>query len=434
MTVDSDTLLQIATSTLIEGPIKQPCIASSLLTDTTKPESLLSAQNLLNFRLSLVERQLVSLWRERSAFLAHKQALARQLQRVSGLPRDNLPLSHIAEFLTEQEVCALSATCVAFHGKMTENGTILPHLSVTKPQLTDFEATRFVSRLCLGSVQSIVLDAKLESNAQLLQRLVPKASQLLSLVRFELSGGAISELMLEAFEAFFRALPCNQLKHIHLSGFRELYPLGLAISRHAQTLESLKIDYLVAGHENEVTDKILPAMPKMKSLVLDVASLCETNVELMTRFLEALESPSQLSVLYVPHVQLLGTSDELRHLTGLLPSLSGCMQLVLRFMNLSVPLREVLNIRRSLAHLPCFIASRQFVVAMDSWAPWWPEMSKVWSSPSQIAGVTVFREQIDCFSFNAQPEREWLRLSADDKAFWNRQVAPKIVSIFKQNS
>ena len=394
-------------------------------------DELKTAQRLLDYRLMLTERQLLSLWRERASLISRRQELAREVQAISAHSTEHLPLSHIASFLSASEVVALSASSSLFKSALSQQSRlVVPHMSIQAANLTERYCNRLFSRICVPSIQSLRIDSRLQSNGALLYALAPHAHLLTSLRSFTLTGGAVTEELTNNLLHLFRCIPKDTLHSMHLSGLKKLTVVGELLCSHKNSLRSVRVDYLVAGHESDVNASILPVMPELRSLTFDVASLSEAKATVVTSMLHAIKNKSGLQKLYIPHVQLLGSADELRELTDLLPKFTGIKQVVLRFMNLCLPLEEVIGLRRALPLLPCFIVSREFLVAMDAWASWWPVITDVWGSEAQINGISVFREQVDFSSFGANAEKEWLRLPKQDKAFWRQQIAPRVVSLF----
>jgi hypothetical protein len=137
----------------------------------------------------------------------------------------------------------------------------------------------------------------------------------------------------------------------------------------------------------------------------------------------------------MPHVQITGNADELQSAFvdkldfSKFPNLA---QLVLRFNRLTLMMPEIYQIRRNLSLLPAVCISKQFIVALRDWAGWWPPMTEIWSKQEQVSGISIFKEQIDFSSFYTSGDREWLRLKASDKLYWNETVTTQIKTLFQR--
>jgi len=251
-----------------------------------------------------------------------------------------------------------------------------------------------------------------------------------NLQSFSLTGNTVHADLQTSLLAFFDGLPTNCLSHLHLSGIRELATLGKVITSQAGSLKSLRIDYLATNHGTDVTPEILPVMPNIEFLWFDVADLSDAPVSLMQDLLSSIHNKQKLKTLYIPHVELLGDQESFRALLKTLSEFKSLSQCVLRFHGFYVPLADIYNLRKAFSHLPAFNISRNFVIAMTKWAPWWPKMADVWSSREYITGRAVFKEQIEFLSLGCTADREWLRLTREQKDMWNEVIAPQVAKLF----
>jgi len=171
-------------------------------------------------------------------------------------------------------------------------------------------------------------------------------------------------------------------------------------------------------------------MPNIEFLWFDVADLCEAPVSLIQALLSSIKNKAKLRSLYMPHVELLGEQDAFRALMKTLMEFKGLNQCVLRFHGFFAPLEDIYELRRAFSHLPAFNISRNFVIAMRRWAPWWPKISELWASTENITGRAVFKEQIEFVSLGRSADREWLRLPREEKELWNNVIAPQVEKLF----
>ncbi len=231
-----------------------------------------------------------------------------------------------------------------------------------------------------------------------------------------------------------RLVPRHKLLHLHLSGLRQIEIAGRIVRKQCRSLQSLRLDYFVGGHETELGPRDLPPLPNIKSLWLDVADLTSLPVTLLLSRLAALTRPELLEVLYLPHVQLYGSGASIVELVNGLDRFEGAKQVVLRFVHLPLSVRQVVDLRHGpLAKFPAVCVSDHFVVAMDTWASWWPPMASVWAHPSMITGMSVFREQVDFESFGTSAVHEWLLLSREQRALWEGEVVDMVRGIYTES-
>jgi hypothetical protein len=195
-------------------------------------------------------------------------------------------------------------------------------------------------------------------------------------------------------------------------------------------LEKFQVDYFVNGHENELVPEFLPAMPKLQSLIYDVADVTEIHVDLLIDRLSQVDNPQKVETIYLPHVQIVGDSSRILYLIELLKGFVNIGQLVVRFRHLPLSVREIVGFRESFSSLPACCISDHFVVIQRSWCSWWPSLPEVWDRADKITGLSVFREQIDFESLGTSATREWLKLSAEQKALWSSKIAPQVLDLY----
>jgi len=387
-------------------------------------------QSVYDYRLSLLEQQINQLQSEYNEAFAKRQQVVKEIEANSNKPIDKLPLQHIASFLNPKDLCSLASLCSRFRAELVKTGLIVPNLVIPKGSIPASIMCRLSKKLCYSSIINLKLDSRLSSNGHLLYFLSQNASHMRNLRSFSLTGNTVNLDLQTSLLTFFDNLPPNTLQRLHLSGIRQLTTLGKVITSQAGSLRSLRIDYLATEHGTDVTPDILPVMPNIESLWFDVADLSEAPVSLMQHVLSSVINKAKLRTLYIPHVELLGDQDSFSALMKTLSLFTGLNQCVLRFHGFYIPLDEIYQLRRAFSHLPSFNISRNFVIAMEKWAPWWPKISEVWPSVEYITGRAVFKEQIEFQSLSCSADREWLKLPKEEKDLWNNVIAPKVVKLF----
>ena len=387
---------------------------------------------ILEFRLNLIDKQLAALSSIRDQLQEEKKKNVRSVI-------DSLPFAAISSFLSAREVGVLSMVCRNFKAALSHNEqNIVPHISASNRRACGTAIRNFVCvKLCLASVESLELNIGKsgEAASHFLLYLSRLAGRLTSLRRFSLVGGAAWGHVAESTDIFFANLPRNSLTEIHLSGLPTLAQVGRVLTSQKDSLVAVKVDYLCANHGTTVDGSILPAMPKVQSIVFDVADLSEVKAEVFLHFLKQIKDPKKVTALYFPHVQILaGSVDELRSVVEEIKTIAvhkSLVQLVLRFHSLCLPLSEIYALREALHFLPACCLSRTFLVALDQWAGWWPPIRDVWKLPAQVTARAVFKEQIDFGSLGTCGDREWLRLPKHRKLFWQSQILPNITSVWR---
>jgi len=387
-------------------------------------------QTVYDYRLSLLEQQINQLRAEYNEAFAKRQLVVKEIEANSNKPIDKLPLQYIASFLKPKDLCSLASLCSRFRSELVKTGLIVPNLVIPNGTISASVMCRLSKRLCYYSVINLQLDARLSSNCHLLYFLSQNASRMQNLKSFCLTGHTVNDDLQLSLLTFFENLPPNTLQRLHLSGIRKLETLGKVIKSQAGSLLTLRIDYLATDHGTDVTADIMPVMPNIEFLWFDVADLSEAPVSLMLDVLSSIKHKEKLRTLYIPHVELLGDQDSFRPLLKTLMQFTGLNQCVLRFHGFYVPLEDIYELRNAFSHLPAFNISRNFVIAMKRWAPWWPKIADVWPASEYITGRAVFKEQIEFASMGCSADREWLRLSREEKDLWNQVVAPQVRKLF----
>lgn len=182
------------------------------------------------------------------------------------------------------------------------------------------------------------------------------------------------------------------------------------------------------GHEQDVTE--IPAMPNIRSFVFDVADVVHLPVHVISSLLNSVTHKDSVETIYLPHMQITGQSHEIVEFVELLKEFNNARQLVIRFRRLPLSVREIVSLRESFEALPAVCISDHFIVMLDSWATWWPKQSSIWPSADRITGLSVFREQIDFESLGTTANREWLRLSREQKNLWSRRIAGNVAKLY----
>lgn len=391
--------------------------------------SLLNPSNaspeLLDFRLSLLDQQIEHLTQIKCRIQESRQkAFSSSLHR--------LPLVSIARFLSPIDNVHLAQTSRLFRESLTHRGQlVIPHVAPSNRRASGAAIRVFLqSRLCLPAVESLHINLhKNEASGHFLQVLARQAGLLSSLRRLAVVGGALPYEHSEALGIFFRNFFPASLEDLHLSGLQSLSQVGRIVQSQKESLKSLRIDYLCANHGTTVDADVFPTMPLIEELVLDVADLSEVKAEWFVQVLRGVQDVSKLKRIYMPHIEIIGTVDELRVVleeVKRIARLGVISELVLRFHSLSLGLNEFYDLRETLSHLPACCLSRTFVVALNKWASWWPAILDVWKQSSQVTGRALFKEQIDFGSLGSCADREWLRLPKDRKMFWSNKVLPKV--------
>ena len=117
---------------------------------------------------------------------------------------------------------------------------------------------------------------------------------------------------------------------------------------------------------------------------------------------------------------------------NLLKQFNRVNQLVVRFRHLPLSVNDIVSLRECFFALPAVCISDHFVVCQSTWCSWWPTLNEVWDRPDKITGLSVFREQIDFESLGTSANREWLKLSKEQKRLWTTKIAPKVMELYMQ--
>jgi len=305
---------------------------------------------------------------------------------------------------------------------------VIPHIT-TPSMYTDLkDAVILVDGMCLGMVTSLTIDAKKSGGKALMEALSSRGSEMKGLRTIRVSAAAETGDFLASLERFMAGLPENQIESVHFSGLRSIALVSNLISRQRLSLERFKVDYFVNGHEQDVTE--IPAMPNIRSFVFDVADVVHLPVHVISSLLNSVTHKDSVETIYLPHMQITGQSHEIVEFVELLKEFNNARQLVIRFRRLPLSVREIVSLRESFEALPAVCISDHFIVMLDSWATWWPKQSSIWPSADRITGLSVFREQIDFESLGTTANREWLRLSREQKNLWSRRIAGNVAKLY----
>jgi len=329
------------------------------------------------------------------------------------------------------DVCTLSATSHHFKEMcMPENKLVISHLHGVNPSYSLGQVVGLVTRISRPMIQSLTIDAKKKSGGFLIKALISVASEMTSLTSLSVKFGG-DLVFLEDFLAFISNLPSHQLVSVHFSGLRQIAHVGMLLENQCESIEDFQVDYFVNGHEKFVKAEFFPIMPRIKTLVFDVAELAEMPVELIQARLAAIQEPRLVERIYMPHVEILGETPKLCSFINLIKlNFNQLDQLVIRFSRLPLTVWQILSLRESFLSLPAVCISNHFVVCQKTWCNWWPSVSEIWSGPEQITGRAVFQEQIDFESLGTSATNEWLNLTSDQQEIWSRKIAPRVHQLY----
>jgi len=355
------------------------------------------------------------------------------LHRSTLEPQANLgsiPIASLSPFLGASDMCNLSATCKQVYDQCRPAATkmIISHLSTPTEYMSHSDAGSLVESICLNMVETLFIDAKRSSGKALLAALCNKSSEMKSLRSLRVSAAAETGDFLVNLDRFMMGLSEGQISAIHLSGFRSISLVSRLITRQHTSLERFKVDYFVNGHETDITD--LPVMPRLRTFVFDVADVVHLPVGHIGNVLRNIVNKDTVDTIYLPHMQISGQSHEITEFIDLVKCFKNVRQLVIRFRKLPLTIREIVNLRETFESLPAVCISDHFIVMLDTWATWWPKQSSIWPTADKITGLSVFREQIDFESLGTSANREWLRLSKEQKNLWSRRIALNVVKLY----
>jgi len=294
------------------------------------------------------------------------------------------------------------------------------------------EAELLIESICLSMVETLFIDAKKSSGRALLGAICNRGNEFKSLKSLRVSAAAETGDFLINLERLMLSLPRSQIESIHFSGFRSISLVSRLIACQRLSIEQFKVDYFVNGHETDVED--IPIMPRLRSFVFDVADVVHLPVSQISKVLQSIVNRNEVDTIYLPHMQISGQSHEIVEFIELVKSFKKVRQLVIRFRRLPLSVREIVKLREAFEALPAVCISDHFIVMLDTWASWWPKQSTIWSSPEKITGLSVFREQIDFESLGTSANREWLRLTREQKNLWSRTIAPNVVKLYLKAS
>jgi len=403
-------------------------------------DALMQHKTVIDANLFLLEMNLQRLTRQKDQMLRHRTILLQRVEkfRIPNSPVGKIPMESIVPYMTAADVCNLSQVSRIFHQKCkSEFGKrLVSHVCTPiNREMTINDAIEFVDQLCLPMIETLSIDAKRPCGKALMEAFSLKGGICLtSLKTLKISAAAQTGSFLKNLFIFVSTLKPNQLFSIHLSGFLSIRHVSSLFGNQVGSLEKIQIDYFVNGHENEIIPEFLPVMPKLQSLVYDVADVSEINVDLLIDRLSKVENPERVETIYLPHVQIVGDSGRILDLIEIIKGFVNIGQLVIRFRHLPLSVREIVKLRETFSSLPACCISDHFVVIQRSWCSWWPSLPEVWDRPDKITGLSVFREQIDFESLGTSATREWLKLTAEQKALWSSRIAPQVLDLYLMNS
>jgi len=383
-----------------------------------------SCVNLVEYRVNLLEKQIDELVQLKSSLLC----------RTTTSPLKRVPFEGIIGFLETSDLLSVSATCRDLRNSVSCSGRLtIPHLQVTNKICNASQMRLLVtSYILLPVVESITINPGLDSNSHFLYYLAKHGDQLTNLKCFIFGGGKSNSDMTNCLIKFIDSLPRHQIRKLHLSGLKELNVIEFALQRHRKSLEQVRVDVFEKNHARTFSREF-PVMPRLTEFVFDVAEDCCMEVGGVVKMLEGIENKNAFTIIYMPHVILSGNAEDVKPMTTLLPLFTELSTLLLRFQNFSVPLKQILELRKNLAYFDSMCISRFFIIGLKYWATWWPQMEVVWPGIDRITPCAIFKEQIDCNSFDVVAERQWLKLSPEDKVFWSKIAVPKVKDLYNRN-
>jgi len=386
--------------------------------------------------IAMLELHIRKLAIEREILLRDRFDPARRSWTVRE-PQDNLssvPVECLSQFLDVSDMYNLSATCKEVYAQCRPASTriVISHLTTPTEYMSFEEAELLIESICLSMVETLFIDAKKSSGRALLGAICNRGNEFKSLKSLRVSAAAETGDFLINLERLMLSLPRSQIESIHFSGFRSISLVSRLIACQRLSIEQFKVDYFVNGHETDVED--IPIMPRLRSFVFDVADVVHLPVSQISKVLQSIVNRNEVDTIYLPHMQISGQSHEIVEFIELVKSFKKVRQLVIRFRRLPLSVREIVKLREAFEALPAVCISDHFIVMLDTWASWWPKQSTIWSSPEKITGLSVFREQIDFESLGTSANREWLRLTREQKNLWSRTIAPNVVKLYLKAS
>lgn len=399
-------------------------------------ESLLHHKAVVDSNIALLDLHLRNITRQRDQLMRQRTILLKQAGKLqmNRSPLVRIPFESLSPFLRAIDVCNLSASSRLFHEKCKgdNNTMLLTHLVTPDRDISTIEeACAFVDSIRVSMVESINVDAKKQSGRLFMEALARKgAGSFTSLVSLRVSAAAQTGTFLKSLFVFVSQLPSNRLKSLHLSGFLTLRHVALLTCNHSESLERFQVDYFVNGHENEIQGEFLPRMPHLRSLIYDVADVCDISADLIIDRLSKIVRKDLVTSIYLPHVQISGETTRIQELIELLKEFPNVDQIVIRFRYLPISVGEIVRLRESFAKLPACCISDHFVVVQRNWCSWWPTLPEVWDRPDKITGLSVFREQIDFDRLGTSATREWLKLTTEQKELWSTTIASRVIDLY----
>jgi len=345
-----------------------------------------------------------------------------------------VPMVSITQFLTAPDVARLRQTCCKVNeGCSVDGRSLVIHLNTPSQAMDINEAIELLNQICLPMVESLFIEAKKPAGKSIMAALALNGPRMTSLRTLRVSAAAETGDFQIDLKRFVGTLPRNQIRSIHLSGLRSVALVAELITCQSESIEKFKVDYFVNGHEGDIAH--IPCMPRLRSFVFDVADVVHLPVALITELLNSIKNKEAVEAIYMPHMQISGQSHQIVEFIELLKQFRRITQLVVRFRRLPLSVKEIVDLREVFEHLPAVCISDHFIVMLDCWAAWWPKQTAIWPSPEKITGLSVFREQIDFESLGTTANREWLRLSREQKNLWSRRIAANVIKLyFKQTA
>lgn len=409
---------------------------------STAPELLCDYDSFINHKavvdsnIALVDLHLRNLTRQREQLMRQRTNLLKQVGKLqmSKSPIMRIPFETLTPFLRAVDVCNFGASSRLFHEKCKggDNMMLLTHLVTPDRELSTLqEACALVDSIRVTMVESLHIDAKKQSGRLFMEALASKGGACFtSLVSLRISAAAQTGSFLKSLFIFVSQLAPNQLRSMHLSGFLNIRHVAILTFNQAYSLERFQVDYFVNGHESEIQSEYLPIMPNLRSLIYDVADVCDISADLVIDRLSQITRKDLVTSIYLPHIQISGDTVKIHELIELIKEFSNVDQIVMRFRYLPISVSEIVRLREAFANLPACCISDHFVVVQRNWCSWWPTLREVWDRPDRITGLSVFREQIDFERLGTSATREWLKLSTQQKELWSSTIASRVTELY----
>ncbi len=388
---------------------------------------------LIDSHINYLEDLIQKLTNQRDSLVDQRYRIVQAHQDVlmSKAAVGKIPMQALTSFLHGADLGRLSLVSRHFQSQCAPGGKyLLAHMSTPRGS-SEVELLQMFRGLNCGALESLEIDLKKPLGKKLMNLISLYGNQCHNLRSLKINASAENGGFITDLFAFMGGLPANQLRSIHLSGFRSLETVGHILSRQSQSIVKFQVDYYVNGHERDMEPAYLPVMPNLEALVYDVADVTDVPATLLIERLSAIRNKSAFKALYLPHMQISGSASEIASLVSMIQTdFTALEQLVIRFRKLPLSVGDIIRLRESFSSLPAVCISDHFVVCQSSWCSWWPRLCEVWSGPEKITGLSVFREQIDFESLGTTANREWLKLTTEQKEYWSTKIVKRVAELY----